>query len=107
MPKIKDYIRKPIKQNYENERDFSQACVRLFKSGEGKEILEQLILDYDYHIPDSYSLYQAKYSGMSWRDFLTYRAGQKEAIAHLLFACNADYELKEKPETLTKGDDYD
>ena len=107
MPKIRDYIRKPLTHHFESEREFSAACVRLFKTGEGKKVLEHLILDCDYHIPDSYSLHQAKYHAMTWRDFLTYRAGQKEVIAHLLFAYNADYELKESSQTLTNEEDYD
>ena len=106
MPKLKQYITKPIAKHYESEKEFSSACRRVFK-GEGLKVLEQLLIDYNYHIPDSYSLHQTTYSKMSWEDFLKYRAAQKEVLSHLLFACNAEYEEVKQNETLTNEEDYD
>ena len=106
MRSIKEYIRIPIKEPFQTERDFAEACKDIFNTTGGKKVLEQLLLDYDYHIPDSYSLFQKKYSQFTWEDFLKYRAAQKEVLAHLLFGKNAEYDLKQEETDLLTNEEY-
>ena len=82
--RLDKYIFKPIEPPFKDERSQSQAFKRVFLEGEGKKVLDSLLLDMDYHKPD---LPAGKDVGAQ----LAFNAGKRYVMNHIIAALGAEY----------------
>lgn len=77
-----------IKQPFSNEYESAKAIKKLFGSGLGAKVLDQLLLDMEYHKPDK----------PTTELMLAFDAGKKYCLNHILHAMSIQYDEAEREE---------
>lgn len=88
--RLKIFVPRKIKAPFSNEQEAAKAIKNLFSKGLGAKVLDQLLLDLDYHIPVKPDTAEA----------MAFNNGIKYALNHILHAISIDYEeIEEEQES--------
>lgn len=84
--RLKIFVPRVIKPPFSNEYESAKAVKKLYGSGLGAKVLDQLLLDMEYHKPDK----------PTTELMLAFNAGKKYPLNHILHAMSIQYEEVEE-----------